>query len=49
MTNPGLQGKVLCLHGYHTSSAVLQQQMLPLTAILEVTLTLAVAVAVAVA
>jgi len=31
----GAKGKVLCLHGYHTSSAVLQQQMLPLTAILD--------------
>ena len=27
--------KVLCLHGFRTSSAVLQQQMLPLTAILD--------------
>ena len=31
----GTKGKVLCLHGYHTSSAVLRHQMLPLTHLLQ--------------
>ena len=30
-----LRGRVLCLHGYRTSSTVLQQQMVPLTSVLE--------------